>query len=39
MSLDEYLRMVMAGLAGASSHMVGAAVSALARLLFEFHGR
>ena len=31
--------MVMAGLAGASSHMVSATISALAHLLYEFHGR
>jgi len=37
--LDEYMKMVMAGLAGSSGHMVGAAVSALARLLFEFGGK
>ncbi len=35
-SVGEYFKMVMAGLAGGSPHMVSAAVMALARIIFEF---
>lgn len=35
-SLEEYLTMVSAGLAGATPHMISACITALARLLYEF---
>ncbi|WFD19291.1 pre-rRNA processing protein [Malassezia caprae] len=35
-SANEFVMMVVAGLAGASSHMIGATIAALARLLYEF---
>ena len=38
-SLEEYIVMVGAGLAGATPHMVSATVMALSRLIFEFHGK
>lgn len=37
-SLEEYFKMVSAGLADESAHMVSATVTALSRLLFEFRG-
>lgn len=37
-SLEEYLVMIAAGLAGATPHMVSATIMALSRLIFEFHG-
>jgi len=37
-SLDEYVTMVAAGLAGATAHAVSATVSALTRIAHEFHG-
>ena len=36
-SVPEYVMMVAAGLAGASPRMIGASITALARLLYEFH--
>ncbi|KAF9305440.1 hypothetical protein BGZ74_010204 [Mortierella antarctica] len=36
-SIGEYFTMVTAGLAGATPHMVSAAITSLSRLLFEFH--
>lgn len=36
-SVHEYIMMVAAGLAGASARMIGASITALARLLYEFH--
>ena len=36
-SVPEYVMMVAAGLAGASPRMMGASITALARLLYEFH--
>ena len=37
-SLDEYFTMVAAGLAGTTPHSVSATVTALTRILHEFHG-
>jgi ribosomal RNA-processing protein 12 len=37
-SLEEYMVMVGAGLAGATPHMVSASVMAISRLVFEFQG-
>ena len=37
-STTEYLTMVAAGLAGNSPHMISATITALSRLLFEYHG-
>jgi len=36
-SLEEYFTMVSAGLAGSTPHMVSASITALTRLLYEFH--
>lgn len=36
-SANEYIMMVAAGLAGASARMISASITALARLLYEFH--
>ena len=36
-TLEEFFTMVSAGLAGSSPHMVAASVTALSRLLFDFH--
>lgn len=36
-SLMEYFEMIMAGLAGNTSHMIAATTTALARILYEFH--
>lgn len=38
-SLEEYLTMVSAGLAGSTPHMISASITALTRLLYEFHSR
>lgn len=38
-SLEEYFTMVSAGLAGSTPHMISASITALTRLLYEFHGR
>ncbi|KAJ1679252.1 pre-rRNA processing protein, partial [Spiromyces aspiralis] len=38
-SLEEYFKMVFAGLAAKTPHMVSATISALARLMFEFHSQ
>ena len=38
-SLEEYFTMVSAGLVGSTPHMISASVTALARILYEFHGR
>ncbi|KAI0029666.1 NUC173-domain-containing protein [Vararia minispora EC-137] len=37
-SVEEYLTMLAAGLAGASPHMISATITAISRVLFEFHG-
>jgi ribosomal RNA-processing protein 12 len=37
-NLQEYVTMVAAGLAGSSPHMISATITALSRLLFEYHG-
>ncbi|MCJ1311635.1 hypothetical protein MMC25_005308 [Agyrium rufum] len=36
-SLEEFFTMVSAGLAGSSPHMVSASITALTRILYEFH--
>ncbi|PLW21940.1 hypothetical protein PCANC_07872 [Puccinia coronata f. sp. avenae] len=36
-SIEEYFKMISAGLAGTSPHMVLATIAALSRVLFEFH--
>ncbi|KAK4953294.1 pre-rRNA processing protein [Elasticomyces elasticus] len=38
-SLEEYLLMVSAGLAGSASHMISATITALTRLLYEFRSQ
>ncbi|CAK4033566.1 Ribosomal RNA-processing 12 [Lecanosticta acicola] len=38
-TLEEYFTMVSAGLAGSTPHMISASITALTRLLYEFHGR
>lgn len=38
-SLNEYITMVAAGLAGSTPHMVSATIMAMARLVYEFHPR
>lgn len=38
-TLEEFLTMVSAGLAGSSPHMVAASITALSRLLFEYHSQ
>ncbi|PGH14753.1 hypothetical protein AJ80_05797 [Polytolypa hystricis UAMH7299] len=38
-TLEEFFTMVSAGLAGSSPHMVAASVTALSRLLFEYHAQ
>ena len=38
-TIEEFFTMVSAGLAGSSPHMVAASVTALSRLLFEFHSQ
>lgn len=38
-TLQEYITMVAAGLAGSSPHMISATITALSRLLFEYHGQ
>jgi ribosomal RNA-processing protein 12 len=37
-SIGEYFRMVSAGLAGSSQHMISATITALSRMLYEFKG-
>ena len=37
-TLDEYFTMMAGGLAGASSHMISATITAISRLIFEFKG-
>lgn len=36
-SLEEFVTMVSAGLAGSSPHMISATITSLSRLIFEFH--
>ncbi|KAF2446900.1 NUC173-domain-containing protein [Karstenula rhodostoma CBS 690.94] len=38
-SLDEYFTMVSAGLAASTPHMISASITAVTRILFEFHDR
>lgn len=38
-SLEEYFTMVSAGLAGSTSRMISASITAITRILFEFHSR
>ena len=37
-TVEEYLTMIAAGLSGKNAHMISASITALSRLLFEFHG-
>lgn len=36
-SLEEFITMISAGLVGSSAHMVSASITALARIVYEFH--
>jgi len=36
-SIEEYFTMVSAGLAGSTPHMISASITALSRILYEFH--
>jgi len=38
-TLEEFVKMVIAGLAGTSPHMMSATVNFLTRLVFEFYGK
>lgn len=38
-TLEEFITMISAGLVGSSAHMVSASITALARILYEFHTR
>lgn len=38
-TIEEFFTMVSAGLAGSSPHMVAASITALSRLLFEYHSK
>jgi ribosomal RNA-processing protein 12 len=38
-SLEEYFTMVSAGLAGSTPHMISASITAVTRILYEFHSR
>ena len=38
-NLEEFCTMVSAGLVGSTPHMVSASITALTRILYEFHGR
>ena len=38
-SLDEYITMLSAGLAGSSPHTIAATITSLSRILFAFHSR
>lgn len=38
-SLEEFFTMVSAGLVGSTPHMVSASITALTRVLYEFHGQ
>lgn len=38
-SLEEYFTMVSAGLAGTTPHMISASITAVTRILYEFHQR
>ncbi|KAI8460199.1 armadillo-type protein [Phakopsora pachyrhizi] len=38
-NLEEYFKMISAGLAGQSPHMISATISALSRVLFEFNSQ
>ena len=37
-TLDEYITMVSAGLAGSTPHMISASITALTRILYQFKG-
>lgn len=37
-SIEEYITMVSAGLAGSTPHMISASITAISRLLYEFRG-
>lgn len=36
-TVEEFIEMVSAGLAGSSPHMISATITSLSRLVFEFH--
>jgi hypothetical protein len=38
-NIEEFMKMVAVGLAGASPHMISATVTAISRLIFEFKGK
>lgn len=38
-SMEEFVTMVSAGLAGSSPHMISATITSLSRLIFEFHSQ
>lgn len=38
-TLEEYFTMVSAGLAGSTPHMISASITAVTRILYEFHSR
>ncbi|KAJ4336725.1 pre-rRNA processing protein [Ascochyta clinopodiicola] len=38
-SLEEYFTMVSAGLAASTPHMISASITAVTRILYQFHGR
>lgn len=38
-SMEEFVTMVSAGLAGSSPHMISATITSLSRLIFEFHSK
>jgi ribosomal RNA-processing protein 12 len=38
-SIDLYLQMTLAGLAGVSAHMVAATVAAISRIIYQFRGK
>ncbi|KAJ9149284.1 Ribosomal RNA-processing protein 12 [Pleurostoma richardsiae] len=37
-SIEEFFTMVSAGLAGSTPHMISASITAISRILYEFHG-
>lgn len=36
-SMEEFVQMISAGLAGSNPHMISATITSLSRLIFEFH--
>lgn len=37
-SIEEYIKIVAAGMVGTTPHMISATITALSRLIFEFQG-